>query len=377
VTASAIHDVRGSLENRFARLRARMADAGVDVLLVSPSADYRYLTGLVPPVPTRLTFLVVPLEGTIELVTPSLEAAGFEMHEELQGLIEPVPWSDGDDPAEVAAASVRRRGTTRRVAVSDRTWAKHLVPLSDRLSGTAIVAGGALLGAVRAVKDTSEIDALDEAAGRISRVTDRLAELEWIGRSEREIAADVAERMRESGHEEVSFVIVASGPHSANPHGMPTNRKVEHGDVVQIDIGGKAGTYSSDIARVVSVGEPSDEVREVYSIVVRAYEAALAEAAVGITGEAVDAAARAVITDAGYGSNFLHRTGHGIGLDEHEEPFIIAGNTEPLVAGNVFSIEPGIYLPDRFGVRLENIVALEDTGPRELSRDLHEIIVAG
>ena len=245
-------------------------------------------------------------------------------------------------------------------------------------SGTQIVSGGPLLGAVRAVKDAAEIEALAKAARRISLVTDQLGEIEWAGRTEREVAGDIAERMRATGHEEVTFTILASGPNSANPHGMPTDRVIVQGDVVQVDIGGKVDSYSSDISRVVSIGEPSDEVREVYDVVSRAYEASLAAAAQpGATGESVDAAGRSVIADAGYGPNFLHRTGHGIGLDEHEEPFIIAGNTQPLVAGNVFSIEPGIYLPDRFGVRLENIVALEAGGPRELSRDSHEIVVAG
>ena len=364
-----------ALEARVARLRERMADADVEVLLVSPSADYRYLTGLVPPVPTRMTFLVIPHEGAVELVTPSLEAAGFETHTELQGLITPVPWSDGDDPAAIAAARVRAHGTPKRVAVSDRTWARHLVPLGDRLDGTKIVAGGSLLGPVRAIKDASEIASLAEAARRVSQVTDQLPDIEWTGRTERDVAADIAARMRDAGHEEVSFTILASGPNSANPHGMPSDRVIIHGDVVQVDIGGKVDSYSSDISRVVSIGEPGNEVREVYDVVSRAYEASLAAAQVGATGEAVDAAGRAVITDAGYGPNFLHRTGHGIGLDEHEEPFIIAGNTQPLVPGNVFSIEPGIYLPDRFGVRLENIVALEEDGPRELSRDDHEIVI--
>jgi D-alanyl-D-alanine dipeptidase len=354
-----------------------MADENVDVLVVSPSADYRYLTGLVPPVPTRMTFLVVPLEGAIELVTPSLEAAGFETHVELQGLVEPVPWSDGDDPAAIAAERIRANGTPKRVAVSDRTWARHLIPLGEQLSGVQIVSGGALIGAVRAVKDAAEIEALANAARCVSRVTDQLGEIKWAGRTEREVAADIAERMRATGHEEVTFTILASGPNSANPHGMPTDRVIVDGDVVQVDIGGKVASYSSDISRVVSIGEPSDEVREVYDVVSSAYEASLAAAHVGATGEAVDAAGRNVIADAGYGPNFLHRTGHGIGLDEHEEPFIIAGNTQPLVAGNVFSIEPGVYLPDRFGTRLENIVALEENGPRELSRDSHEIVVAG
>ncbi len=345
-------DARRSLEDRFERLRERMREDEVDVLLVSPSADYRYLTGLVPPVPTRLTFLVLPADGEIELVTPSLEAAGFATHTELQGLITPVPWSDGDDPAAVAAGRILSHGPVRRVAVSDRTWAKHLVPLIDRLPGTQIVAGGGLVGAVRAVKDASEIAALGEAARRVSAVAAQLAEIAWTGRTEREAAADVATRLRDAGHEDVSFVILASGPNSANPHGMPTDRVIVRGDVVQLDFGGKVASYSSDIARVVTVGEPTDEVREVYAIVVRAYEAGLAAAQVGASGEEVDAAARGVIADAGYGANFLHRTGHGIGLDEHEEPFIIAGNTQPLVPGNVFTFEPGIYLADRFGARL-------------------------
>jgi D-alanyl-D-alanine dipeptidase len=367
-------DVRRSLEGRFTRLRERMAGDDVDVLIVSPSADYRYLTGLVPPVPTRLTFLVVPADGEISLVTPSLEAAGFETHTELEGLVTPVPWSDGDDPAAVAADRIRRHAP-RRLAVSDRTWAKHLVPVVDQLSGTQIVAGGSLLGAVRAVKDASEIAALAEAARCVSVAAGQLAEMRWTARTEREAAAEVSARMRDAGHDEVSFVIVASGPNSANPHGMPTERRIERGDVVQLDFGGKVAGYSSDIARVVTVGEPADEVRELYGIVVAAYEAGVAAVRAGATGEAVDAASRSVIADAGYGPNFLHRTGHGIGLDEHEEPFIIAGNTEPLVAGNVFSVEPGIYLAGRFGARLENIVAIEETGPRELSRDSHELIV--
>jgi Xaa-Pro aminopeptidase len=368
-------DARQTLESRFERLRARMREDEVDVLLVSPSADYRYVTGLVPPVPTRMTFLVVPADGEIRLVTPSLEAAGFESHTELQGLVTPVAWSDGDDPASVAADAVRSNGPARRVAVSDRTWAKHLVPLVDRLSGAQIVSAASVIGPVRAVKDASEIAALGEAAQRVQEVAGQLADMRWTGRTEREAADEVASRMREAGHEEVNFVILASGPHSANPHGMPTDRAIQTGDVVQLDFGGKVGSYSSDIARVVTVGEPTGEVREVYDIVVRAYEAGVAAARVGATGEEVDAAARSVISDAGYGERFLHRTGHGIGLDEHEEPFIIAGNTQPLVAGNVFSVEPGIYLADRFGVRLENIVALDETGPRELSKDSHELIV--
>ncbi|MHB8643670.1 MAG: M24 family metallopeptidase [Gaiellaceae bacterium] len=366
-----------ALEDRFARVREGMAAASVDVVLVSPSADYRYLTGLVPPVPTRMTFLIVPVDGAIELVTPSLEAAGFETHTELQGLIAPVPWSDGDNPAAIAAARIRAHGTPKRIAVSDRTWARHLIPLEEQLAETQIVSGGGLLGSVRAVKDAGEIAALAEAARCISHVTAQLPEIAWAGRTERDVAADIAARMRDAGHEEVSFTILATGTNSANPHGMPTDRVILDGDVVQVDIGGKVNSYSSDISRVVSIGEPSDEVRQVYDVVSRAYEASLAAAQVGASGEAVDAAGRRVITDAGYGPNFLHRTGHGIGLDEHEEPFIIAGNVQPLVAGNVFSIEPGIYLPDRFGVRLENIVALEENGPRELSRDDHQIVVAG
>jgi Xaa-Pro aminopeptidase len=324
-----------------------------------------------------MTFLIIPRDGPIELVTPSLEAAGFETHTELQGLVSPVPWSDGDDPAAIASARINGNGKPKRVAVSDRTWARHLVPLIQALAGTEVVPGGPLLGPVRAIKDAAEIEGLANAGRRVSQVTDHLADIQWAGRTEREVASDIAGRMRDAGHEEVTFVILASGPNSANPHGMPTDRVIADGDVVQVDIGGKVDSYSSDISRVVSIGEPSAEVREVYGVVSDAYEASLAAARPGATGEAVDAAARAVITTAGYGPNFLHRTGHGIGLDEHEEPFIIAGNTEPLVAGNVFSIEPGIYLPDRFGARLENIVALEEGGPRELSRDSHEIIVAG
>jgi Xaa-Pro aminopeptidase len=353
---------------RFARLRARMADENVDAVLVGPSADFQYLTGLKPPLPTRLTLLVVPQEGTVQLVTPSLEAAGHE----LDRAIEPVPWDDGDDPAAIVAACV---DGARRVAVSDRVWARHLLPLLDRLERTDVVPAQPLLGPLRAVKDAGEVDALAEAGRVVSDVVAHLEELEWQGRSEREVAAEIARRMRDVGHEEVSFVILASGPNSANPHGLPTDRRVERGDVVQVDIGGKVGAYSSDISRVVVVGEPTDEFRRVYEVVVAAHDAALAAVRPGTTAESVDAAARGVIAEAGYGEQFLHRTGHGIGLDEHEEPFIVAGNAEPLQVGHAFSIEPGIYLAGRFGARLENIVAVEESGPRVLTSGTKDFVL--
>ena len=186
---------------------------------------------------------------------------------------------------------------------------------------------------------------------------------------------ELVELMLDAGHERANFAIVAVGSNAASPHHDPTGRVIGAGEVVLCDFGGTMRGYCSDITRMFAVGEPDRDVSDAYTVLVEAQEAGVRAARVGVACADVDAAARAVITDAGLGERFVHRTGHGIGMEAHEDPYIVAGNDEPLVAGNAFSIEPGVYLEGRFGLRLEDIVVATDDGPRRLNRAARDLAV--
>jgi Xaa-Pro aminopeptidase len=181
----------------------------------------------------------------------------------------------------------------------------------------------------------------------------------------------------EEDHDQALFWIVASGPNSASPHHEPTDRVIEAGDLVVVDFGGKHRGYCSDTTRTFSVGEPDAQQVEVHAAVRAAQEAATAAVAPGVSAEEIDQIARRTITDAGYGEYFIHRTGHGIGLEGHEHPYLVEGNSEKLEPGMCFSIEPGIYLPDRFGVRIEDIVTVTDVGVESLNQANRALVQVG
>ena len=226
-------------------------------------------------------------------------------------------------------------------------------------------------------KDAAEIASLRDAGAAIDRVHARVHEWLRPGRTEAEVGADIAAAIVEEGHVRADFVIVGSGPNGASPHHDVSDRVIEQGDVVVVDIGGPlpAG-YNSDSTRTYAVGEPRDaDVAETYAVLQRAQAAAVAAVKPGVTAEAVDAAARDVIAEAGFGEYFIHRTGHGIGLDVHEEPYIIAGNTLPLEPGMAFSVEPGIYQPGRWGARIEDIVIVTENGVESVNNQPHELVV--
>jgi Xaa-Pro aminopeptidase len=353
--------------------RAREAAAGTG-LVIAPGSDLRYLIGQAGGSFERLTALVIPADGPAALVVPKLEAPGFAgvPLEELG--VDVVTWVDGDDPYGLTA---KRLHDVDRVAVSDFTVALHVLALRDALPKAEQVLAGPIVRELRMRKDAAEIDALRKAGAAIDRVHARVGEWLRPGRTEAEVGADIAAAIVEEGHAVAEFVIVGSGPNSASPHHGVSDRVIEAGDVVVVDIGGPvAEGYCSDSTRTYAVGEPRDaDVAATYAVLQQAQQAAVDAVRPGVPAESIDATARDVITAAGFGDLFIHRTGHGIGLDVHEEPYIVSGNGLPLEPGMAFSIEPGIYLQGRFGVRIEDIVVCGVAGPDVLNEAPRELLV--
>jgi Xaa-Pro aminopeptidase len=353
---------------RIGRLQAEMARAGVDAAVVGPSADLRYLACYDAPALERPTLLVVPVDVDPLLVVPALErpraeAAGADRAARL------VSWGETDDPYAAVRAALAGR---RRVAVSDTLWARFLLDLEEALPGATFVRAGPLIGRLRARKDPEEVAALRRAAEAADGVALRLAAERVSGRTERELARWIAEALVDAGCERAAFVIVAAGPNAASPHHEPSDREIRPGDALVVDFGGPRDGYCSDITRTFVVGRAPEGFADAWAVLAAAQEAAVAAVRPGVPAEAVDAAARRVIAEAGYGEAFVHRTGHGIGLDVHEDPFIVAGNAEPLEVGMAFSVEPGIYLPGRFGMRLEDIVVVTPGGAERLNHAPHD-----
>ena len=356
---------------RLQRARARMEQVGIDVLLCSVGPDLPYLTGYEAMPLERLTMLVVPHDGDAVLVVPRLEAPRVEEH---PGVFSVEPWDETDDPIARVVAHV---GDARSIGIGDHTWARFVLALQEALPDARFRSATAVTGPLRVVKGADEIDALRAAAHIVDEIAAVMRDRPFAGRTERDVHRELVERMLDGGHERANFAIVAGGPNAASPHHEPTDRVISPGEVVLCDFGGTRHGYCSDITRMFHVGEPSAEVRDAYAALVVAQEAGVAAATVGTPCEAVDAAARRVLTDAGFGDAFVHRTGHGIGMDPHEDPYVVAGNATPLVAGHAFSIEPGVYLPDRFGLRLEDIVVATDAGPDRLNRAPRDLAVVG
>jgi Xaa-Pro aminopeptidase len=340
---------------RIERAHALMDDRGMDCLLLSVGADLPYLTGYEAMPLERLTMLVVPAAGDAVLVVPELEAPRVE-----PGPFEIRPWTEGDDPVRLVSALARRPAVA---GIGDHTWSVFLLELLSMMADTTFVPASLLTSELRAVKEPAEVEALRFAAAAVDRVSTRIpSEVRFAGRTEREVAREVVEMTLAEGHDQALFWIVASGPNSASPHHEPGTRVIEEGDAVVIDFGGRYRGYCSDTTRTFVVGPPSSELTEVHAVVAAAQGAGRKTARAGVPAEEVDRAARRVIVEAGYGHRFIHRLGHGIGLEGHEHPYIIEGNSAELVAGNAFSIEPGVYLPERFGVRIEDIAVIGPDG---------------
>jgi len=354
---------------RIDRARERMREVGVDALLLSTGADLPYLTGYEAMPLERLTMLVVPVEGRAELVVPRLEAPRVEVDDDAFGL---QPWDETDDPI---ARVVALLGDARTVAIGDQTWARFLVELQHAAPALDVRRAVEVTGPLRVVKDAAEIAALRAAAHAVDAIATEMRDRPFAGRREVEVHRELVERMLDAGHQRANFAIVAAGANAASPHHDPSDRVIADGDVVLCDFGGTMDGYCSDITRMFVVGEPSSEVRDAYDVLVAAQEAGVQAALVGTACADVDAAARQVIDDAGFGEFFVHRTGHGIGAEAHEDPYVVAGNDTPLQPGHAFSVEPGIYVPGRFGLRLEDIVVATADGPDRLNRAPRDLAV--
>jgi Xaa-Pro aminopeptidase len=364
--------------DRVHTAREAAAELGIDLLVLTPGSDLRYLCGYDAHAMERLTALVVPRREEPFLVVPRLEAPMVDAGPAGGLGLEVLAWDETDDPFALLARAVTARlgAAPARVAVGARTWAEHALGVARALPGAALELAAPVVDRLRMVKTPAEIAELAAAGAAIDRVHARMGEWLRVGRTEAEVGADIAAAILAEGHVGVDFTIVGSGPNGASPHHELSDRVVQAGDLVVVDIGGETATgYRSDCTRTYAVGRaPDAEVAEWYGVLQQAQAAATAAVRPGVTAERVDAAARDVIAAAGWGEHFIHRTGHGIGLDTHEAPYIVAGNDLPLAPGMAFSVEPGIYLAGRCGARIEDIVVCTEDGVTTLNEGPRDLV---
>ena len=345
--------------------------AGLDALLLTPGPDLRYVVGYDAHAMERLTCLAIPAGGDPFLVVPRLELPAAKASPAGRLGLELVPWDETDDPYALVAGRLGRPGT---VGLADRMWALMVLRFTAALPGARQELASLALGPLRARKSPAEVAALREAGQAIDRVHERVPGWLLAGRTEQDVAADISDAILAEGHGRVDFAIVASGPNGASPHHTAGDRVIRAGDTVVVDIGGTMPSgYCSDCTRTYVIGQPPDDFAAYYQVLKDAQDAACAAVRPGASAESIDAAAREPITAAGYGPYFVHRTGHGIGLETHEDPYIVAGNTEPLQPGHAFSVEPGIY-PGQHGARIEDIVVCTDTGCERLNTVTRELV---
>ena len=373
-----MQDVPDTHLGRLQRASAAAAGAGLDALLVTPGADLRYLVGYDAKPLERLTCLLLPARGEPVLLVPRLEQAAAEASGAAQ-VVKVLTHEETDDAYALSAGLLRDalQGDPAVVAVADRMWAEQVLRFRAQLPNAKQVTAGQVLRPLRLRKQPDEVDALRRAGRAIDSVHERMGEWLRPGRTEREVARDIADAITSAGHATVNFTIVASGPNGASPHHDASDRVIERGDPVVVDIGGSMlDGYCSDCTRTYVAGGAVDpEFSRYYAVLLEAQKRACDAVRPGVTAESVDSAARDVIAAGGYGEHFIHRTGHGIGLEEHEDPYIVSGNDVVLEPGMCFSIEPGIYLAGRHGARIEDIVAVTDDGGERLDTISRELVV--
>ncbi len=367
MTAIVSHHV---YEARIERVRAVMAARGVDALLLSVGHDLPYLTGYHAMPLERLTMFVLPREGKASLIIPKLEAPRVV---EMPTVFTLLPWRETEDPV---ALTHKCLGNARTIAVGDQMWARFLVELLAHRPSATYVRAQLVMSALRAMKDQAEIEALIAVGAAADRVAVQLqsGDIPLVGRTEAQVSADISTRLIAEGHDKVNFAIVAAGENAASPHHHPGSRVIQRNEIVLCDFGGTMNGYCSDITRCVFLGDIPRDVAEAYAVLKKAQAVGVSSAVVGETCESVDAHTRSVIEQAGYGEYFVHRTGHGIGMEEHEDPYMVSGNTEIIAPGHAFSVEPGIYIPGKWGMRLEDIVVATADGPLPMNKVNHDLV---
>jgi Xaa-Pro aminopeptidase len=314
--------------------------------------------------------LVVPRDAGATMIIPALEAPRVR---EVPSVFDLLPWGETQDPTAIVA---RLASGSRRVAVGDQMWARFLVELLPQLPGAQYTRAVDVVGPLRMAKDQAEIEALAAAGAAVDRIAGALqrGEIPLIGRTEAEVSAHLGRRIIEEGHDKVNFAIVAAGENAASPHHHAGSRVIRENEIVLCDFGGTMAGYCSDTTRCVFTGEPTADVAEAYAVLLEAQRVGAEAGVVGTPCQEIDRATREVIDAAGFGEYFIHRTGHGIGMEEHEDPYIVEGNTLPLAAGHAYSVEPGIYVPGRWGMRLEDIVVATTDGPQRLNNSDHRLV---
>jgi len=361
------------LKARLTRATAATAQAGLDALLVSPGPDLRYLTGYDAIPLERLTCLVVPARGEPCIVVPEIEVPAAEASSVGDLSIRIESWPETADPYALTASLIPE---ARQVAVDDHMWAAKVLALRDAMPQAHQRAAGEVIQGLRMRKSAAEIEALVRAGEAIDAVHAQVAGFLRPGRTEREVGADIADAILAAGHATVDFVIVASGPNGASPHHELSDRVLRSGDTVVVDIGGTMPSgYCSDSTRMYALGEPSAQAVADMEVLEHAQAAAVEAVRPGMTCEAIDAVAREILAEADLGELFIHRTGHGIGLETHEEPYIVAGNQRILEPGMAFSIEPGVYRAGSHGARIEDIVVCTEDGVLRCNNRPHELVI--
>ncbi len=346
---------------RIVAAQSAMRSAELDALCVSVGSDLPYLTGYRAMPLERVTMLVVPLEGRPSLIVPGLEAPRVTIDHTAFTV---VGWAESDDPISIIDRVLK---SARTVAFGDETWSRFLLQLQEVDDSRSFVSASNLMAGLRMRKSPDEIVALRRAARTVDAVVEEMSEIRFSGRTERDVSREVIERTIANGHDTMDFWIVASGPNGASPHHEPGGRVIDPGDAVVVDFGGRQDGYCSDTTRMFVVGDAPYGFDDAYAVLHQAQVAAVDAVRPGVEADFLDSVARDIIDDAGYGDLFMHRLGHGIGMDTHEHPYLIQGNDQVIEAGMAFSIEPGMYVPGEWGMRIEDIVTVTADGVERLN----------
>lgn len=355
---------------RVEKVRQLMRQKEIGCLILAPTSNMFYLTGLRAVADERLQVAILPADGALTLVLPEMYR---EMAANISGQYTLLTWPDHLDPVELVKSVVDRK--PGRVAVDEKMWAGHYFSVAQAFPNSQFVTAQDLMAQVRVYKDETELGLLEQSGELADRVMDEVMKEIREGISETELAMFIEKSIKVLGGEDVSFrPIVASGPNSSLPHHHTGKRVLQQGDLVILDFGAVVEGYCSDITRTFCLGKATGDVKEIYRVVQAANEAGFRSAREGVACQDVDRAARQAISSQGFGEHFNHRTGHGIGLDNHEAPYLVEGNDTPLRQGMAFSVEPGIYLPGKLGVRIEDVVAITGDGQRRFNNFTRELI---
>ncbi len=351
-----------------------MQELGIDLMLVTPSADLRYLIGYNAIPLERITALVISPHGAPFLVVPRLEISTAKASPFGELGFEIFGWGENDNPYEV----IRNKSgfAQGKIAVDNHMWAERVLKIQENFTGASIELAAPIISAIRIIKTPTELDSLREAAAAIDRVHAQVPNVLRVGRTEEEVGRDIADLILAEGHSSVDFVIVASGPNGASPHHQLSDRVIKAGDPVVVDIGGTMPSgYCSDCTRTYSMGDPGSVYIERYTVLQTAQELSTKAVHHGAISHDIDAAGRNQLAEHGLAEHFIHRTGHGIGLETHEEPYLGENNKTVIENNMVFSIEPGFYIEGVHGARIEDIVICTPQGPESINKQTRDLVI--